>query len=143
MMDQHGSDSSQERVTTRHRAAAPTLSYSSSPPPPHAPDPPPNVPQRRLPTPREIFDGLNEYVIGQRKVKIALSVGVHNHYKRILVKEAQDAALQAMQVEAIQREHARSTMPRREGHLGVDPTDDPNEGYNTNAIREATLADLR
>lgn len=134
MMDQHGSDSSQERVTTRHRAA---------PPPPHVPDPPPNVPQLRLPTPREIFDGLNEYVIGQRNVKIALSVGVHNHYKRILVKEAQHAALQAMQVEAIQREQARSTMPRREGHLGVDPNEDPNEGYDANAIREATLADLR
>ncbi|EED90377.1 predicted protein, partial [Thalassiosira pseudonana CCMP1335] len=52
-----------------------------------------------LPTPKEIYDGLNEYVIGQRNVKIALSVGVHNHYKRISVVEAQQSALQAMQVE--------------------------------------------
>jgi len=43
---------------------------------------------RRLPTPREIYKGLNEYVIGQNNVKIALSVGVHNHYKRIMVMDA-------------------------------------------------------
>lgn len=37
----------------------------------------------RILTPREIYDGLNQYVIGQEKVKKALSVGVHNHYKRL------------------------------------------------------------
>jgi len=45
-------------------------------------------PTQRLPEPREIYKGLNEYVIGQNNVKIALSVGVHNHYKRIIVAEA-------------------------------------------------------
>jgi hypothetical protein len=29
-----------------------------------------------MPTPREIMKGLNEYVIGQRNVKVALAVGV-------------------------------------------------------------------
>jgi len=48
--------------------------------------------ERHLPTPKEIFTGLNEYVIGQHNVKVALSVGVHNHYKRISVVEAQRAA---------------------------------------------------
>lgn len=27
--------------------------------------------------------GLEEYVIGQHDVKVALAVGVHNHYKRV------------------------------------------------------------
>jgi len=46
---------------------------------------------KRIPTPREIRRGLNEYVIGQSAVKVALSVGVYNHYKRIFVAEAQTA----------------------------------------------------
>ncbi len=36
-----------------------------------------------LPKPREIFDFLEEYVIGQEAAKKALSVAVYNHYKRI------------------------------------------------------------
>ncbi|TLW63887.1 ATP-dependent Clp protease ATP-binding subunit ClpX [Staphylococcus aureus] len=36
-----------------------------------------------LPTPKEIMDHLNEYVIGQEKVKKSLAVAVYNHYKRI------------------------------------------------------------
>lgn len=36
-----------------------------------------------LPTPREIFDHLDQYVIGQQRAKKALSVAVYNHYKRV------------------------------------------------------------
>jgi ATP-dependent Clp protease ATP-binding subunit ClpX len=36
-----------------------------------------------LPKPREIFDFLQEYVVGQEPAKKALSVAVYNHYKRI------------------------------------------------------------
>ena len=36
-----------------------------------------------IPTPREIRDVLDEYIIGQEQAKIALSVAVYNHYKRI------------------------------------------------------------
>lgn len=39
-----------------------------------------------LPKPREIKQTLDEYVIGQEDAKIALSVAVYNHYKRILYK---------------------------------------------------------
>ena len=36
-----------------------------------------------LPIPHEIFDFLQEYVIGQENAKRALSVAVYNHYKRV------------------------------------------------------------
>ena len=36
-----------------------------------------------LPKPREIFDSLQEYVIGQEPAKRSLAVAVYNHYKRI------------------------------------------------------------
>ena len=37
----------------------------------------------KLPTPRELKETLDQYVIGQDRAKIALSVAVYNHYKRI------------------------------------------------------------
>jgi len=36
-----------------------------------------------IPTPQEIMDVLDDYVIGQKRAKRILSVAVHNHYKRI------------------------------------------------------------
>ena len=36
-----------------------------------------------LPKPREIFDFLNDYVVGQEYAKKILSVAVYNHYKRV------------------------------------------------------------
>lgn len=36
-----------------------------------------------VPSPKQIFDVLNDYVIGQVKAKKILSVAVHNHYKRL------------------------------------------------------------
>ncbi|PZE24000.1 MULTISPECIES: ATP-dependent Clp protease ATP-binding subunit ClpX [unclassified Curtobacterium] len=45
-----------------------------------------------LPKPREIFDFLEEYVIGQDPAKRALSVAVYNHYKRIRAQGAITAA---------------------------------------------------
>lgn len=43
-----------------------------------------------VPTPREIHDSLDEYVIGQNRAKKILSVAVHNHYKRISANKADD-----------------------------------------------------
>jgi len=41
-----------------------------------------------LPKPKEIYDFLNDYVIGQDEAKKVLSVAVYNHYKRIQVGAA-------------------------------------------------------
>ncbi|MBM3704171.1 MAG: ATP-dependent Clp protease ATP-binding subunit ClpX [Actinobacteria bacterium] len=38
---------------------------------------------QELPKPHEIFEFLNQYVIGQERAKKSLSVAVYNHYKRI------------------------------------------------------------
>ena len=38
----------------------------------------------KLPVPQEIKKYLDQYVIGQDEAKIALSVAVYNHYKRIM-----------------------------------------------------------
>ncbi len=44
-----------------------------------------------IPTPREIVEFMNQYVIGQRNAKRSLSVAVHNHYKRLLHAESENA----------------------------------------------------
>ena len=40
-------------------------------------------PDKRLPTPQEINEKLDDYVIGQKSAKKILSVALYNHYKRI------------------------------------------------------------
>jgi len=44
----------------------------------------------RIPTPQEIKDFLDLYVIGQELAKKAISVAVHNHYKRLSLGDAGD-----------------------------------------------------
>nr|WP_187361449.1 ATP-dependent Clp protease ATP-binding subunit ClpX [Phytoactinopolyspora mesophila] len=41
-----------------------------------------------LPKPREIYEFLEQYVIGQESAKKALSVAVYNHYKRVQAKQS-------------------------------------------------------
>ncbi len=48
----------------------------------------------QLPTPKEIRAVLDEYVIGQEAAKVALSVAVYNHYKRIYFGGGDDLELQ-------------------------------------------------
>lgn len=42
----------------------------------------------RLPTPHEIRETLDEYVIGQDRAKTVLSVAVYNHYKRLRAEDS-------------------------------------------------------
>jgi ATP-dependent Clp protease ATP-binding subunit ClpX len=48
-----------------------------------------------LPRPREIYDVLNDYVVGQEEAKRTLSVAVYNHYKRVrMASDDTDVELQ-------------------------------------------------
>ena len=47
-----------------------------------------------IPTPREIHAVLDQYIIGQEAAKVALSVAVYNHYKRIYFGGGEDVELQ-------------------------------------------------
>ena len=50
--------------------------------------------QESLPKPHEIKAFLDEYIIGQERAKIALSVAVYNHYKRIVYGGTNEVELQ-------------------------------------------------
>ena len=50
----------------------------------HAPRSVGSLTQENLPKPAEIRAVLDDYIIGQERAKVALSVAVYNHYKRIL-----------------------------------------------------------
>ena len=47
-----------------------------------------------IPTPRQIKEFLDQYVIGQLQAKRALSVSVHNHYKRLAAGDDKDLAIE-------------------------------------------------
>ena len=50
--------------------------------------------EERLPTPMEMKTFMDGYIIGQEEAKIALSVAVYNHYKRIFLADDSDVELQ-------------------------------------------------
>ena len=47
-----------------------------------------------LPTPMEIKQYMDGYIIGQEEAKVALSVAVYNHYKRVYLAQDSDVELQ-------------------------------------------------
>ena len=54
-----------------------------------------------LPTPQQIKTYMDHYIIGQAGAKIALSVAVYNHYKRIYFQNASDVELQKSNIQLI------------------------------------------
>ncbi|MDQ6730169.1 MAG: ATP-dependent Clp protease ATP-binding subunit ClpX [Actinomycetota bacterium] len=51
---------------------------------------PPTFDIENLPKPREIYEVLGEYVVGQEQAKRSLSVAVYNHYKRVQMMQSDD-----------------------------------------------------
>jgi ATP-dependent Clp protease ATP-binding subunit ClpX len=51
-----------------------------------------------LPTPRALVEHLDDYIIGQERVKKILAVAVVNHYKRVIAPEIDDPDLQEVEV---------------------------------------------
>jgi len=47
-------------------------------------------PLQDIPSPRDIKEYLDQYVIGQETAKKTIAVAVHNHYKRIRARQAQE-----------------------------------------------------
>ena len=47
-----------------------------------------------LPTPMEIKNFMDSYIIGQNEAKVSLAVAVYNHYKRIYFADSSDVELQ-------------------------------------------------
>jgi len=55
---------------------------------------PPSFDIENLPKPREIYDVLEEYVVGQEQAKRTLSVAVYNHYKRVQMMQNDDSDIE-------------------------------------------------
>jgi ATP-dependent Clp protease ATP-binding subunit ClpX len=57
-----------------------------------------NAKLEKLPTPRELVAHLDDYIIGQDRVKRTLAVAVVNHYKRVMGGEISDETLKDVEV---------------------------------------------
>ena len=74
-----------------------------------------------LPRPKEIKAMLDEYVIGQDDAKLALSVAVYNHYKRILTLDEADKGRRTKKKEEA-REHIDEVEIQKSNVLLLGPT---------------------
>src|SRR5919107_1030365 len=55
---------------------------------------PPVFELENLPKPQEIFDVLQEYVVGQEAAKRSLAVAVYNHYKRVQIAQGEETEVE-------------------------------------------------
>ncbi|DAZ96131.1 TPA: hypothetical protein N0F65_008710 [Lagenidium giganteum] len=91
----------------------------------------PKLPRQPILTPREIYEGLNQYVIGQERVKKILSVGVHNHYKRIGALELMNA----------RKESAKATRSPSMSSIDLDDLPSGLSNYSRRLLLEEVLLD--
>jgi len=63
-----------------------------------------------LPTPHQLHDALNDYVVGQERAKKILSVAVHNHYKRVMVEAQEKQAQKESDIDPDEVELAKSNI---------------------------------
>lgn len=54
----------------------------------------PEVEHTHLPKPKDIYEALNQYVIGQEDAKKVLAVAVYNHYKRLEIAKNDDDSVE-------------------------------------------------
>lgn len=75
-----------------------------------------------LPKPKQIKETLDAYVIGQDKAKIALSVAVYNHYKRVLSKQDETKRGRRNKKSAESQQDADSVELQKSNVLLIGPT---------------------
>ena len=74
-----------------------------------------------IPTPQEIREVLDDYVIGQQKAKKVLSVAVHNHYKRLNhASKNNDVELAKSRILDVPFTMADATTLTEAGYVGED-----------------------
>ena len=104
-------------------------------PPPLDATPPTSPPEPdTIPTPYEIVQGLNEYVIGQRNVKIALSVGIYNHYKRLFINSQSGSS-------NMMNHQNATTSPPPEEPLRSSPSQRPSTSSSFIIVRHPNISD--
>ena len=77
----------------------------------------------QVPTPTEIKDVLDQYVIGREHAKKALAVAVYNHYKRINSGSARDNDVELDTGEKVTRELIDRLVEEELAKLPGDPSD--------------------
>ena len=70
-----------------------------------------------LPRPMQIKEELDKYVIGQDEAKVALSVAVYNHYKRILTMQAKKPKKKGKKNDTIEPENAEEEIELQKSNV--------------------------